>query len=122
MVSSIPVPWREFWSGYFWRVVGTMIDWQESNLWSVPLDWAGWAGHTAFFGVVLLSVAGWSRTALAVAIAGVVCAIARNWTLGMNSGFLAGYYVWIGSLATAGLSALPQLRRRRREWKNDEDV
>ena len=113
MVSSIPESWREFWSGYFWQVVGTMIGWQRSNLWSVPLDWAGWAGHGAFVASLLLIAAGWSRTAFAVATAGLACAVARNWTLDFRSGLLAGYYVWIGSLAAAAGAAFLQVRLHR---------
>ncbi|MBW3542346.1 MAG: hypothetical protein KY476_18930 [Planctomycetes bacterium] len=116
MVSSIPRSWHEYWSGFFWQVVGTMIGWQESNLWSVPLDWAGWAGHGAFLLCLAMIAAGWSRTAVASAATGLVCAVARNWTVSLNAGFLAGYYLWIASLACAGSAAVLQtlLHRRRR--------
>ena len=122
MVSAIPEPWREFWSGRLWQVVATMIDWQESNLWSVPLDWAGWAGHAAFIVCLVLIAAGWSRTALAVAVGGFVCAVARNWTVDFRSGFLAGYYVWSGSLATAGVAAFLHIRLHRRRQAGERDI
>ena len=73
------------------------------------LDWAGWLGHVALIGGFLLFAVGRSRCAVGAAVLALVFGLARFAT-SFTMGFLAGYYLWLGSMIVLGIAAIIRAR------------